>query len=341
MFSPHRIATALLIAGTLAAGGCAGSGPPTTVPPGQVSLAFADGGKYVGEMQGGLRQGQGTYTWPDGRKYVGTFRDGLPNGQGTYSFPNGESYTGEFHDNRREGQGTYSWPDGRKYVGTFRDNRPNGRGVFTWASGKRYEGEVANGQPNGQGTYTWPDGRRYVGGLKDDQPDGQGTFIAADGREQTGYFRRGEYVGPVATPAALRAENGPGNAPKGGEVALQSRGGTLTVTGTVNDGAPIEFFLDSGAADVSVPSRVFEELRRAGTVTPEDILGKETYQLADGKSVTSVTFRIRTLKIGTLTLTNVRGSVSAYDGPPLLGMSFLGRFHSWSVDNDRRVLVLK
>ena len=32
--------------------------------------------KYVGEIENGLPNGQGTYTWSDGRKCVGEYKDG-------------------------------------------------------------------------------------------------------------------------------------------------------------------------------------------------------------------------------------------------------------------------
>ncbi len=48
--------------------------------------------KYVGEIENGLPNGQGTYTWSDGRKYEGEHKDGERQGQGTYTFPSGDKY---------------------------------------------------------------------------------------------------------------------------------------------------------------------------------------------------------------------------------------------------------
>ena len=41
---------------------------------------------YVGEVKGGVPNGEGTMTWSDGEKYVGEFKDGVPHGQGTYTW---------------------------------------------------------------------------------------------------------------------------------------------------------------------------------------------------------------------------------------------------------------
>lgn len=316
-------------------GACASPQPSTTIGalPNAQTERFPNGDVYVGQMAGGLRAGQGTYAWADGRRYVGSFRGGLEDGQGTYTYPNGEKYEGQFQANRRSGQGTYTWPDGRKYVGEFQNDRPHGRGTYSWPDGKKYVGDFQSGAASGQGTYSWPDGRKYVGELRDDQPNGQGTLTAADGRRQSGLFRNGEYV---ATAAGV-----PATAYKGGEVALQRRGGTYVVPVEINGQPAIDFHIDSGAADVSVPAYLFQQMKAAGSLRPEDMLGSETYTMANGASVKAETFRIRQLKVGSIELGDVRASVSQYAGPPLLGMSFLGRFSSWSVDNGRSVLILK
>jgi clan AA aspartic protease (TIGR02281 family) len=316
-------------------GACAEPQPSTTIgaQPGAQTERFPNGDVYVGQMAGGLRAGQGSYAWADGRRYVGSFRGGLEDGQGTYTYPNGERYEGQFQANRRTGQGTYTWPDGRKYVGDFLNDRPHGRGTYSWPDGKKYVGDFQSGAASGQGTYTWPDGRKYVGELRDDQPNGQGTLIAADGRRQSGLFRNGEYV---ATAAGV-----PATAYSGGEVALQRRGGTYVVPVEINGQPAIDFHIDSGAADVSVPAYLFQQMKAAGSLRPEDMLGSETYTLANGASIKAETFRIRQLKVGSIELRDVRASVSQYAGPPLLGMSFLGRFSSWSVDNGRSLLILK
>jgi predicted aspartyl protease len=61
----------------------------------------------------------------------------------------------------------------------------------------------------------------------------------------------------------------------------------------------------------------------------------------DGTEVPSPRFRIRSLKVGNTTLENVSASVASGKADILLGQSFLGRFKSWSVDNDRHVLILR
>ena len=54
-------------------------------------------------------------------KYVGEIENGKPNGQGTYTSPVGGTFIGEWKDGKRNGQGTFTWSDGEKYVGEWKD----------------------------------------------------------------------------------------------------------------------------------------------------------------------------------------------------------------------------
>jgi predicted aspartyl protease len=82
-------------------------------------------------------------------------------------------------------------------------------------------------------------------------------------------------------------------------------------------------------------------LVRTGTIKDSDMIGEETYVLADGSKSQSSTFTIRSLKVGNKVIENVRGSVASARGTLLLGQSFLGRFKSWSLDNDKHELFLE
>jgi len=312
------------------------------------TITYANRDKYVGEFLNGKRSGQGTYTFSNGEKYVGEYRDGNPNGRGTSAFPNGDKYVGEFRDGKRNGQGnltlstgetyvgeffdgqlngqvTATYPTGDEYVGEFRDGKRHGQGTFTFSNGRTYFGEFLDGKPNGQGIYTFPNGNKHVGEFRDGKPNGPGTFTHADGTQEVGQFRNGDYIGPSTS----------------FEVLLHKENGVLLVPVLINDKIPLDFVLDSGAADVSIPADVVLTLIRTGTLTEADFMGTNTYVLADGSKVPSQTFRIRSLKVGDQTLQNVVGSVASVNGSLLLGQSFLTRFKSWSIDNARQVLVLR
>ncbi len=125
------------------------------------------------------------------------------------------------------------------------------------------------------------------------------------------------------------------------EIQLVQEGGVFKVPVVINGSLLLKFMVDSGAADVSIPADVVMTLMRTGTLQASDFLGSKTYVLADGSNVPSQTFIIRALKVGDRVIENVPASMSNVQGSLLLGQSFLSRFRSWSIDNQRQVLVLE
>jgi hypothetical protein len=77
-------------------------------------------GKYVGEIENGVPNGQGTTTWSDGEKYVGEYKDGERNGQGKETYYNGDYYEGK-------------WKDGKTWNGTGYDKDEN---ILYYVDGK-------------------------------------------------------------------------------------------------------------------------------------------------------------------------------------------------------------
>jgi len=116
--------------------------------------------------------------------------------------------------------------------------------------------------------------------------------------------------------------------------------GTLQVPVVINGKISLNFIIDSGATDVSIPASVFSTLTRNGTVSPQDFLDKRMYKLADGSGEISQRFRIRSLRVGKLEIRDVIASVGDSGGLPLLGQSFLSRLKSWSIDNERQALLI-
>ena len=129
-----------------------------------------------------------------------------------------------------------------------------------------------------------------------------------------------------------------GNSAEG--IPLLAQGGTFVVPVLINGQITLNFTIDSGAADVSIPADVVSTLTRTGTIQESDFVGQKVYRLAVGSTVPSATFFIRLLKVGSHLLENVMGSVASAQADLLLGQSFLSRFNSWSIDNKRQVLLL-
>jgi len=124
-------------------------------------------------------------------------------------------------------------------------------------------------------------------------------------------------------------------------VRMVQSGGTFKVPVRLNDQLTLDFMVDSGASDVSVPADVVLTLIRTKTITDSDFRGEQIYELADGSKVKSRIFILRSLRVGNQTVKNVEASVADIKGSLLLGQSFLRRFKTWSIDNTTNELVLQ
>jgi predicted aspartyl protease len=124
-------------------------------------------------------------------------------------------------------------------------------------------------------------------------------------------------------------------------IPLVNEGGTLVAPVIINNAIKLDFTVDSGAADVSIPADVFSTLVRTGTISRTDITGSRKYLNADGESYESRTFIIRSLKVGNVEVSDIEAKVAPPSAPLLLGQSFLKRFKNWSVDNIAQELILQ
>ncbi|MGA8482102.1 MAG: retropepsin-like aspartic protease [Chthoniobacterales bacterium] len=119
------------------------------------------------------------------------------------------------------------------------------------------------------------------------------------------------------------------------------RGPAVYVVGVrINGAITLDFIVDSGASDVMIPADVAMTLARTGTISSSDFIGDREYRLGDGSTLKSERFILRELMIGDRAVLNIVASIGSVKGEPLLGQSFLSRFASWSVDNNRHALVL-
>jgi clan AA aspartic protease (TIGR02281 family) len=212
-------------------------------------------------------------------------------------------------------------------------------GIFNAPNGNRYEGEFQNNMPNGRGIFNWAEGGRYEGGYVDGLRHGQGVRYYPNGKIEKGEFRKGEYVGVIGQSSTAFTESQSAKTSSTRVRMIQS-GGTYKVPARLNDQITLNFTVDSGASDVSVPADVVLTLIRTNTITDSDFRGEQTYRLADGSTVKSRQFILRTITVGNKVVHNVTASVADIKGSLLLGQSFLKQFRSWSIDNNTNELIL-
>jgi hypothetical protein len=83
----------------------------------------------------------------------------------------------------------------------------------------------------------------------------------------------------VVTASPVRPSGRPSPSTTGGQilVPLQRQGGTYVVPVLINKAITLNFIIDSGASDVSIPADVVSTLIRTGTLQDSDFLGTQTY----------------------------------------------------------------
>ena len=154
---------------------------------------------------------------------------------------------------------------------------------------------------------------------------------------QKGLARLGE--APQPSEAAVRQQSSAAITSR--TVTLRRHGGVLMVPALLDDSVSVDFVVDSGASDVVLPETVLNDLRKAGKFSDADFTGTQMIKIANGSIVKARTFTLRSLSVGNRVVTNLHASVAPAKATALLGQSFLQRFATWSIDNERQVLVLK
>jgi hypothetical protein len=186
------------------------------------ALAYDNGGRYEGELLGGLPHGQGSLvvTAPlpgvghaeDGAPaaataeaaatatlhITGTWADGLLHGHAVWrmagpSEPFRETYDGGFVHGVREGAAVANLRDGSYYEGAYYNGRPNGHATVRYADKSLYTGKFIGGARAGKGTLVHANGDVYVGMFEAGVPHGSGVLRrAVSGVEERGTWVRGE-----------------------------------------------------------------------------------------------------------------------------------------------------
>jgi predicted aspartyl protease len=126
------------------------------------------------------------------------------------------------------------------------------------------------------------------------------------------------------------------------EIELQSSDGgkTISLPVIINNTLNASFVLDTGATAVQIPAEMILMLMRTGALSENDFLGTVAYFLADGTKRLTRQFRIREIQVGKHLVTNVTGIEGEPGADALLGQSFLSKLPSWTLDNNRHVLIL-
>lgn len=118
-------------------------------------------------------------------------------------------------------------------------------------------------------------------------------------------------------------------------------GGLCKVKCNIN-GLPLNFWLDTGASDVSLSMVEATFMMKNGYLSKDDVVGNSYYLDANGNVSEGTVLNLRKVSFGDSELTNVKASVvSNLKAPLLLGQTVLSRLGSVEIDNEKKVIRIK
>ncbi|MDA7803455.1 retroviral-like aspartic protease family protein [Crocinitomix sp.] len=116
--------------------------------------------------------------------------------------------------------------------------------------------------------------------------------------------------------------------------------GTYEIPCKVN-GLALNFIFDTGASDVSISLTEALFMFKNGYLNENDIIGTESYSIANGDITEGTTIRIRKLEFGGLVLYNVDASIiHEMEAPLLLGQSAISRLGTIQIDPKKGTLTV-
>lgn len=118
----------------------------------------------------------------------------------------------------------------------------------------------------------------------------------------------------------------------------RTEGGLCKVKCNIN-GLPLNFWLDTGASDVSLSIVEATFMMKNGYLSKDDVVGNTYYLDANGNVSEGTKLILRKVTFGDDVLTNVQASVVRNQRAPLLlGQSVLARLGKVEIDNQKRVI---
>jgi predicted aspartyl protease len=109
--------------------------------------------------------------------------------------------------------------------------------------------------------------------------------------------------------------------------------GVWKVPAILNGAIKSLLLFDTGASDVALPSYIVMTLRDSGTFKDSDIVGTETYKLANGSTVICSYFFLKELTLGDLTIKNVKAVIlENVMSDPILGQNVISRIGTFKIN---------
>jgi aspartyl protease family protein len=124
-------------------------------------------------------------------------------------------------------------------------------------------------------------------------------------------------------------------------INMKMSGGVYLIPAIVN-GSNMDFIFDTGASDITISQVEALFLYRQGTLTEDDFIGVQQYQIADGSISEGSIINLKTVQIGNKVLYNVKASIIHNTSAPLLlGQSALSQFGQITIDYKNKEITLE
>ena len=124
-------------------------------------------------------------------------------------------------------------------------------------------------------------------------------------------------------------------------IKMKKSGGVYLIPALVN-GSNMDFIFDTGASDITISEVEALFLYRQGTLTEDDFIGVQQYQIADGSISEGSVINLKTVQIGSKVLYNVKASIIHNTSAPLLlGQSALNQFGQITIDYKNSEITLE
>ena len=124
-------------------------------------------------------------------------------------------------------------------------------------------------------------------------------------------------------------------------IKMKMSGGVYLIPAVVN-GSNMDFIFDTGASDITISQVEALFLYRQGTLTEDDFIGVQQYQIADGSISEGSIINLKTVQIGNKVLRNVKASIIHNTSAPLLlGQSALNQFGQITIDYKHNEITLE
>ena len=152
---------------------------------------------------------------------------------------------------------------------------------------------------------------------------------------------RGNVAQRVSNTHSQKREQKRSNSKSKTTIKMTKKGGVYEIPCKIN-GTSMEFIFDTGASDITISLTEAMFLYKQGTLSDDDFLGTQQYQIANGAIEEGTVINLSTVEIGDRTLYNVKASIiHNMEAPLLLGQSALSKYGKISIDYNRNEITFE